>query len=260
LYIKLSILFKFEEISGKMPDKNQSIPNQLDQAMVIIREHIQLLAEAKVQSEFSKKRIQELEENLRKAEHNICIRDKAIAELRLRLPASIDRDNIIEISLNANRFDSITPTKAAQTTIESLQIRLNQKEQTIMKYQDMLKLSRDEISKINKQHELEINNLFEKLNFTRDNNLEQIKESLRYDPKNDRTLTKNELQRLQELEEVTIDQDNTISVLNEKINKMNSEILIWKSRYELLIEKCNKEREKYTLQFGFNFEVLIFSH
>lgn len=231
-----------------MPDKNQSIPNQLDQAMNIIRDHVKLLAEAKVQSELSKKRIQGLEENLRKAEHDVCLRDKAIAELRLRLPASIDRDNIIEASLNTNRIESLTPTKAAQSTIESLQVRLNQKEQTILKYQEMLKLSRDEIAKINKQHELEISNLVEKLDSTRDNNLQQLKENLRYNPKNDRILTKHELQRLQELEEVTIEQDNTISVLNEKINKMNSEILTWKSRYELLIEKCNKEKERYVLR------------
>jgi hypothetical protein len=57
--------------------------------------------------------------------------------------------------------------------------RLKQKDETIVKYQDMLKLARDEIANINKQHELEINNMLDKLNLTRDNNLQKLKQELR---------------------------------------------------------------------------------
>ena len=48
--------------------------------------------------------------------------------------------------------------------------------------------------------------------------------------------------RLQELEEVSAEQDNTISALNDKIKKLNSEIETWQFRYETLIEKFNKEK------------------
>lgn len=47
-----------------------------------------------------------------------------------------------------------------------------------MKYQDMLKLARDEITNINKQHEIEINNLLDKLNLTRDTNIEKLRQEL----------------------------------------------------------------------------------
>ena len=47
-----------------------------------------------------------------------------------------------------------------------------------MKYQDMLKLARDEITNINKQHEIEINNLIDKLNLTRDTNIEKLRQEL----------------------------------------------------------------------------------
>lgn len=70
---------------------------------------------------------------------------------------------------------------------------MNQKEQTILKYQDLLKLAREEITKLNKQHELEINNLTDKLNLTRDSNLQKIKENSRFTPRSDRLITKNEV-------------------------------------------------------------------
>lgn len=42
----------------------------------------------------------------------------------------------------------------------------------------MLKLARDEITNINKQHEIEINNLLDKLNLTRDTNIEKLRQEL----------------------------------------------------------------------------------
>jgi hypothetical protein len=71
---------------------------------------------------------------------------------------------------------------------------LNQKEQTIIKYQDLLKLAREEVTKLNKQHEMEINNLMDKLNITRDSNLQKIKENLKFTPRSDRISTKSEVE------------------------------------------------------------------
>lgn len=108
-----------------MPDLTLPIANQLDQAMNIIRSHIKLLAEAKLQADLSKKRVQELETHNRKLEHEVNIRDKAITELRLRLPATMERDLLIKSSMsysNSGGDSSHTPVKAAQATIESLQV------------------------------------------------------------------------------------------------------------------------------------------
>ncbi len=62
--------------------------------------------------------------------------------------------------------------------MQMLKSRLKQKDETVAKYQDMLKLARDEILNINKQHELEINNMMDKLNLTRDTNLQKLKHDL----------------------------------------------------------------------------------
>jgi centrosomal protein CEP290 len=116
-----------------MPDPNLPVSGQLDQAMDIIRSHIKLLAEAKVQADLSKKRIQDLETHNRKLESEVTIRDKVITELRLRLPASSDRDAIIKsmmassASSGGEMSSNNAPVKAAQATIESLQVEENLK-------------------------------------------------------------------------------------------------------------------------------------
>jgi hypothetical protein len=110
-----------------VPDPSLPISNQLEQAMDIIRNHIKLLAEAKIQSDLSRKRIEEAESKARKLENDLNIRDKAITELRLRLPCTIDRDILIENSMKSKSVyneETGIPVKAAQSTIESLQVKL----------------------------------------------------------------------------------------------------------------------------------------
>lgn len=43
----------------------------------------------------------------------------------------------------------------------------------------MLKLARDEITNMNKQHEIEINNLIDKNNLMRETNIERLKNDMR---------------------------------------------------------------------------------
>lgn len=275
-----NLALNFEEISGNMPDQSLSVANQLDQAMNIIRSHIKLLAEAKIQTDLSKKQMDETNSKLRKLENEVNIRDKIITELRLRLPATEDRDSIINKKMNNLNSSSSNstkvemtmdspPVKAAQATIESLQNRLQQKETSIQKYQDMLQLARDEINQLNKQHEIEINTMLEKLNMTRDSNLKKLKDDIKHslsalnanNNNSHATATRTQLNRLQELEEVTIEQDNTISALQQKIKQLNIEISTWKSRTEILNQKTTSNQaaskqeqselvEKFNKQLG----------
>ena len=130
----------------------------------------------------------------------------------------------------------------------------------------MLKLARDEIANINKQHELEINNMLDKLNLTRDSNLQKLKHDLKENSKNNLLNTTKaqvinyfrrkkfhfnfytfilQLNRLQELEEVTVEQDNIISALNQKTKKLNTEVDTWKARYEILNQQSAENLAKY---------------
>lgn len=53
----------------------------------------------------------------------------------------------------------------------------------------MLKLARDEITNINKQHELEIQNYMDKLNLTRDSSIQKLKQELKFSANNDHPIT-----------------------------------------------------------------------
>lgn len=237
-----------------MPDHTLPISNQLDQAMNIIRSHIKLLAEAKIQSDLTKKKIDDLEKKARTLETDVNTRDKVITELRLRMPASAERDNLIQHSMNDNFItnDLNTPVRAAQSTIESLQARLKQKDMTIMKYQEMLRLAREEINQVNKQNELEINGMIDKLNLTRDTNLQKLKQELKYssDPSGQViAASQAQLGRLQELEEVTVEQENSISALQQRNKKLTSEVNTWKARYEMLNQKAATDLVRVLIRF-----------
>ena len=121
-------LKKFESLNENLPDKSLPLTTQLDQAMEIIRSHIKISAEAKLKSDAYKKRLDELEKAARKAENEVIQRDRVIADLRLRLPATVERDNIIKnATLNSADHNNMTSIKAAQGHIESLQVKINKK-------------------------------------------------------------------------------------------------------------------------------------
>lgn len=53
------------------------------------------------------------------------------------------------------------------------------------------------------------------------------------------------MNKLQELEEVTIEQENMISSLNHQIKRLNTEIDTWKARHELLSQQSAQDLAKY---------------
>ena len=80
-------------------------------------------------------RNEEVEKHNRELEHALVARDKVIADLRLRMPATADRDEIIlraqskanteserKTALHDRNFESEQSMKVAQSTISSLQV------------------------------------------------------------------------------------------------------------------------------------------
>lgn len=75
-------------------------------------------------------KLKDKEAALRKAEQNIFSRDKVINELRLRLPATINREHLLAdlARQEESQSNSQPPLKLAQEIIKDLQDRLDQKE------------------------------------------------------------------------------------------------------------------------------------
>lgn len=104
-------------------------------------------------------------------ESAILARDKVIHELRLRLPTTtiLDSDKLIsDVMSRPDDYSRLSAVRAAQSTIDSLQARIIQKEESVRKYQEMLKEARDDLNKQSRQHEEEILVLNEQLNNKRD--------------------------------------------------------------------------------------------
>lgn len=89
-------------------------------------------------------KLKEKESALRLAEQNILSRDQVINELRLRLPATAEREKLIaELGRKEIEPKSHHTLKIAQQTIANMQARLNQKEEVLKKYQHLLEKARE---------------------------------------------------------------------------------------------------------------------
>ncbi len=143
--------------------------------------------------------------------------------------------------------------RAAQATIEGLQTRLGQKELTVVKYQEMLKAAREEMASVNRQHEQEVNGLLDKLNMTRDSTLQRLRHELRQAGENGGGMaalvaSRGQLERLQELEEVCAELESSVSALQQKNRRVQSEAETWKARHEALVERAEREMEVARLE------------
>lgn len=70
-------------------------------------------------------------------------RDKVINELRLRLPAVAERERLMaDLARRDEDPESQPALKVAHQTINNLQARLNQKEEVLKKYQNLLARAR----------------------------------------------------------------------------------------------------------------------
>ncbi|XP_066265930.1 centrosomal protein of 290 kDa-like [Branchiostoma lanceolatum] len=243
----LDAAVKFEEATGSMPDPTLPVANQLEHAIHIIKQHIRTILETKQEADRQKQKASELEDQLKQAEANMISRDKVINELRLRLPASEARDRIIsEAGTREEDYETKQAFKAAQQTITSLQARLAQKEESIQKYQELLKQQRESQQEEYSKHEEEIRLLQDKLQ-DKDEKLhvnfkQQAQE--RINQPGTAVPTNRDLQRLQHLEEEVAEHQNAMAAQSEKLKAARKEAERWK---QLLQQKTREMQKKLDL-------------
>ncbi|XP_042323117.1 centrosomal protein of 290 kDa isoform X5 [Sceloporus undulatus] len=224
----LSTAHKLDETTGSFPDPSLSLPHQLEQAIRKVREHVRTILEMQVTCKSLEEKLKEKEAALWKAEQNILSRDKVINELRLRLPASLEREKIIaqldqkddEPSAHAHAL------KVAHQTIANMQARLNQKEEVLKKYQLLLAKAREEQEEIAKKHEEDLRVLHQKLDLHADNSFNKFKQTameLMKKPSIAVTANKHFI-RLAEMEQTVAEQDSSLASLLNKLKKTSSDL------------------------------------
>ncbi|XP_015262907.1 PREDICTED: centrosomal protein of 290 kDa [Gekko japonicus] len=245
----LSTAQKFDEAMGSVPDPDLPLPHQLDQALRKSREHVRTILEMQASCKSLEEKLKEKETALWKAEQNILSRDKVINELRLRLPATSEREKIIA-ELDRNEDDPAYPRalKMAHQTIVNMQARLNQKEEVLKKYQHLLAKAREEQEEIAKKHEEDLRVLHQKLDFHTENAFNKFKKTALELVKKPTLVvpTNKHLIRLAEMEQTVAEQDSSLTSLLSRLKKTSSDL---QKQKQITIAKI-KEFENVRAQLG----------
>ncbi|XP_010560145.1 PREDICTED: centrosomal protein of 290 kDa [Haliaeetus leucocephalus] len=223
----LSTAVKLEKATGSVPDPSLPLPQQLELALRKIQEHIRTILETRATCKSLEEKLKEKETALWKAEQNVLSRDKVINELRLQLPATLEREKIMaELGKQEDDPEYHHAIKIAHQTIANMQARLNQKEEVLKKYQRLLAKAREEQEEIAKKHEEDLRVLHQKLNLHTDNSLNKFKQTaLELMKKTSLSLSNNKhFHRLAEMEQTVAEQDNSLASLVGKLKKTSSDL------------------------------------
>ncbi|KFM10972.1 Centrosomal protein of 290 kDa, partial [Aptenodytes forsteri] len=223
----LSTALKLEEATGSVPDPSLPLPQQLELALRKIREHIRTILETRATCKSLEEKLKEKETALWKAEQNVLSRDKVINELRLRLPATSEREKIMaELGKQEDHPEYHHAMKIAHQAIANMQARLNQKEEVLRKYQRLLAKAREEQEEIAKKHEEDLRVLHQKLHLHTDNSLNKFKQTaLELVKKTSLSLSNSKhFLRLAEMEQTVAEQDSSLASLVGKLKKTSSDL------------------------------------
>ncbi|XP_059169831.1 centrosomal protein of 290 kDa-like [Physella acuta] len=254
---------KFEQAIGALPNAKLPVANQLEQAISTIKSNVKVILDTQAENKAVKSRNQELEKQLRESERGVLERDKLISELRLRMPATADRDDIIvkaqakvthaikKAETDGVDYESQQALKIAQSTVLSLQQRVNQKDETIAKYVELLKQRREDLVEMNRRHEEELRAMQQKIHMNTDLAFSKFKDAARElinKQSSVRTVTTQQLNRLNELEDTMAEQENTISALHEKLKQREAEILKLQASLQISNKNIKSEKNRLTEQ------------
>uniref|UniRef100_A0A3Q1H903 Centrosomal protein of 290kDa coiled-coil region domain-containing protein n=1 Tax=Anabas testudineus TaxID=64144 RepID=A0A3Q1H903_ANATE len=219
---------KFEEGTGSLPDPSLPLAHQLEFALGKIREHVHTILDTKATCKSLDEKLKEKEAALWKAEQNIVSRDKVINELRLRLPASANRERLLaDLAKHEEGQSGSQPAlKLAHQTIKDLQGRLDKKEDMLKKYHNQLAYARQDQEEMITRHQEELRMLHQKLDCLTDTSLDRFKQTAMELMKKPaiKMPTSKHLERLAELEQTVAEQDISLSSVTEKLTLTTAEL------------------------------------
>ncbi|KAK7503000.1 hypothetical protein BaRGS_00005626, partial [Batillaria attramentaria] len=250
---------RFEQAIGGLPDAKLPVANQLEQAISTIKNNVKLILDTQAENKALKAKAEEMEKMIKNCERTLIEREKLISELRLRMPATTDRDTIIERA-TAKVSEAMSKTaepdyetqqgiKIAQSTVRSLQQRIQQKEETIVKYQELLNQARADMVDMNRRHEQELRAMQHKLHASSDMAFTKFKQAAqeminKQSAARRPHVTEKQLERLNELEDMAAEQENTIAALHEKLKQKEEETIRLKAQLATTSKHVKTEKEK----------------
>ncbi len=138
------------------------LAKQLEQALGHVKAQAKSIEANRHKLSEARKLIEELKKKLRDAESMVLAKDRTINDLRLQVPSTVDaamaRASVtashgLPVSLTTD-YESKQALNIAQTTITSLRDRLAQKEETLTRFEKLLRQTRNEFDlEINRKQE-----------------------------------------------------------------------------------------------------------
>ncbi|XP_061435033.1 centrosomal protein of 290 kDa-like isoform X1 [Lethenteron reissneri] len=222
----LSAARKFEEVGGTVPDTGLPVAQQLEKAITTIRGHVKTILQSQAQCRSLEEQLQQKQDALHSAEANVLSRERVINELRLRLPASAQREKLLAAAAAAadggGSSEGGGALVATQRAVANLQARLDHKEQLVDKYQRQLQQAQQELEELNRQHGEEMKAVHHKLNAQSNATFSKFKQAV-LETLNSRPAvavapaSAAQLTRLAELEQTSVEQEEAMVALAERL-------------------------------------------
>ncbi|XP_061435038.1 centrosomal protein of 290 kDa-like [Lethenteron reissneri] len=222
----LSAARKLEEVGGTVPDTGLPVAQQLEKAITTIRGHVKTILQSQAQCRSLEEQLQQKQDALHSAEANVLSRERVINELRLRLPASAQREKLLAAAAAAadggGSSEGGGALVATQRAVANLQARLDHKEQLVDKYQRQLQQAQQELEELNRQHGEEMKAVHHKLNAQSNATFSKFKQAV-LETLNSRPAvavapaSAAQLTRLAELEQTSVEQEEAMVALAERL-------------------------------------------
>lgn len=258
-----NVAAQFGKTVGNIPDASQPVAVQLEQAISTIKQNMKTISESQAEAKVLKQQTEKLESAVREAEKALIAKDKLISEIRLRMPATADRDSIIQraaasavesVKQDSNYDDSNNEQamKVAQCAISSLKARIQLKEESIQKLQDLLKAAHNDMEKMSRKHFEELQEMQLKLHANTDKSFHNFKEAAReiVNKTDSDTDFSQQMNKITVLEELVAEHEDALNAMVERLKEKDEEILILRKKLQQTTEQMDKEKEDLLKQHG----------
>ncbi|XP_023227646.1 centrosomal protein of 290 kDa-like isoform X4 [Centruroides sculpturatus] len=246
---------QFEQLFSGRPDHSQSEKIQLEQAVNIIKMKQASLEENQETIQALKDNISQLEKKLQEAESAILARDHAIAQLRSHISINSSMEDGLSSSLDHTEIKQML--KTAQSTVACLQARLDQKEESLSRYKELLHKAQEEAEIQKANHQKELLAMWEKLQMQQDQAISAIRQvATKMINKPSNAIANKQVARLQHLEESVIDQEREILLLSEQLGTSQKEVDKWKEEVEIVRKQRNKDQKSIEQELKDNVQAL----
>lgn len=246
---------QFEQLLSGRPDQSQSEKVQLEQAVNIIKVKQASLEENQEVIQTLKDNISQLEKKLQEAENAILARDHAIAQLRSYVSIETGMERGLVYSVDHSETKQML--KTAQSTVACLQARLDQKEESLSRYKELLHKSQEEAETQKSNHQKELLAVWEKLQMQQDqaiSTIRQVASKMINKPSN--IIANKQVARLHQLEESVIDQEREILLLSEQLGTSQKEVDKWKEEVEIVRKQRDIDQKSIEQELKDNIQVL----